>query len=521
MIYKDYIYEIVKNYPEKVVAIDYDNEEGEKITTRELHERSNAIIAGLYDLGLAKCDKIAVLCRNSFHFRKIFWAAGKGGFVLIPVNSRLTPNESLYIIQNSEAKALIVAKDYLEKVKEIKKDLINVEKFFSIDPGLEGYTYLGDLESKYPGKGPDVPLEGDDLLWFQYTSGTTGLPKWAMHTQGTAAAIIDLALPYFSEGEGEVISMHVVPAYSFAGIAFDLCYQYKGIKTIFMKKFDTSKMMEIIEKYKVTDIHLVPVIINFMLNSPDFGKYDLSSLREITYGGAPMSPELLRLGIEKLGPIFMQDYGASEAGGLTMLVKDDHILDGHPEKVKRLASCGRPTIGADTKVLNEKGEEVRPGEIGELTVKSPAVIKGYLKSPELTRESLKDGRFYTGDLCTVDEEGYVFIKDRVKDLIISGGINIYPFEVESALMEHPAILDAAVIGIPDDTWGEAVCAFIVFQPGQSATKDEILDYMRNRLAGFKKPKVIEVVPQISRTLTGKILKKDLRKKYWEGRDRKV
>jgi acyl-CoA synthetase (AMP-forming)/AMP-acid ligase II len=315
--------------------------------------------------------------------------------------------------------------------------------------------------------------------------------------------------------------MHVLPAYSFAGIAFDLIYQRAGVTTIFIKKYDTDKMMELIEKYRVTDIHLVPVIINFMMNSPNFGKYDLSSLTNITYGGSPMPPELLRLAISKLGLIFMQDYGASEAGGLTLLHKEDHIIDGPPEKLRRLASCGRPTQGVDTKVLNEKEVEVKAGEIGELTVKSPAVMKGYWKSPELTKEALRDGRFYTGDLCTVDEEGFIYIKDRVKDLIISGGMNIYPFEVESALMEHPAIMDAGVIGIPDDTWGESVCAYIVFRPGRTATKAEIEEYMKNKLASFKKPKVIEVVTEIPRTLSGKILKKDLRNKYWEGRDRKV
>ncbi len=470
MTYKDIINEITKNYPDKIVAIDYDDKEGEKVRTSELYERSNAIIAGLNALGFVKGDKIAILCKSSLNYRKLFWVAGKGGFVLIPVNSRLTPQEALYIIGNSEAKAIIVSEDYVGTVNAIKKDLNRIESFFSIDPGIQGYTYLGDLENKYAGNNPVAALEEDDLLWFQYTSGTTGLPKGAMHTQGTAAAVIEFAE---SELRSAGVAMHVLPAYSFAGIAFDMFYQRSGLTTIFMKKYDTDKMMELIEKYKVTDIHLVPVIINFMLNSPNFGKYDLSSLKDITYGGSPMPPELLRLAIEKLGPIFMQDYGASEAGGLTLLHKEDHIIDGTPEELRRLASCGRPKYGIDTKVLNEKGEEVKPGEIGELTVKSPAVMKGYWKSPELTKEALRDGRFYTGDLCTIDEQGFIYIKDRVKDLIISGGMNIYPFEVESALMEHPAILDAAVIGIPDETWGEAVCAFIVFRQGQTATKAEI------------------------------------------------
>jgi acyl-CoA synthetase (AMP-forming)/AMP-acid ligase II len=258
-----------------------------------------------------------------------------------------------------------------------------------------------------------------------------------------------------------------------------------------------------------------------MLNSPDFGKYDLGSLECLTYGGAPMSPELLKRGLEKIGPVFMQDYGASEAGALTLLYIEDHVLDGPPEQVSRLASCGRPIPGIDTRVLNDRGEEVRTDEIGELTVKSPAVMKGYWKMPEATEEALREGRFYTGDLCTVDEEGFIFIKDRKKDMIISGGMNIYPFEIENALLEHPAILDAAVIGIPDDVWGEAVCALVVLKEGGQATEEEIIEHIRRKLAGYKKPKKVEFVESIPRTLSGKILKKDLRRQYWEGRDRAV
>ncbi|MDI6753329.1 MAG: AMP-binding protein, partial [Thermodesulfobacteriota bacterium] len=397
-----------------------------------------------------------------------------------------------------------------------------INYYFSVDPGINGYIYLGELINKYPKDDPKVELTEDDLLFFQYTSGTTGLPKGAIHTQGTASAIIELSrladTGLLTESSR---ALHVVPLYSFAGTAFDLIYQWRGALTVIMQKFDVTEMMRLIEKYKITDCHIVPVILNFMLNSPDFGKYDLSSLKCLTYGGAPMSPELLRAGIEKIGPVFMQDYGASEAGALTYLYIEDHVLDGPPEEVKRLASCGKPIPGADVKVLNDKGEEVKPGEIGELTVKSPANMKGYWKMPEETKEALRDGRFYTGDLCTVDEEGYIYVKDRKKDMIISGGMNIYPYEIESVLLEHPAILDAAVIGIPDDTWGEAVCALVVFKEEKKATEEEIIEHVRSKLASYKKPKKVEVVDVIPRTLSGKILKKDLRRKYWEGRDRKV
>jgi acyl-CoA synthetase (AMP-forming)/AMP-acid ligase II len=454
----------------------------------------------------------------------MFWAAGKGGFVLIPVNGRLRPREALYIINNSEAKCLVISKEYENVIKEIKDDIRFIRHFYSVDPDIEGYIYTGDLYKNYPADDPKVDLNADDLLWFQYTSGTTGLPKGAMLTHGIAGSIVDIGYNAIKDKGHfgiDTRALQMLPCYSFSSIAFDLMYQWVGALTVIMESFDINQMMALIEKHKITDCHIVPVILNFLLNSQDFGKYDLSSLVCITYGAAPMPPELLRQGIEKMGPIFMQDYGASEAGLLTILDIDDHVIEGPYERVKRLASCGKPVPGVSVKILNDTGEEIKPGEIGELTTKSDMVMKGYWKLPEETEKSLKDGRFFTGDLCTVDEEGYIYIQDRKKDMIISGGFNIYPFELESVLLEHPAVMDAAVFGIPDDQWGESVCAQIVLHKGKEATEAQIIEFMKQNLAGYKKAKKVEFVEHIPRTLTGKILKRELREKYWEGRDRKV
>ena len=359
---------------------------------------------------------------------------------------------------------------------------------------------------------------------FSTPAELRGLRKGPYRLRRTAGAIIETFTknqPHTGMLASGSRALHFLPLYSFAGMAFDLIYQWIGAITVLMEKFNAAGMMKLIEEHMITDCHIVPVILNFLLNSPDFGKYDLSSLKCLTYGGAPMPPELLKAGIEHFGPIFLQDYGASEAGLLTHLYIEDHILDGSPKRVKRLASCGKPALGVDVKVLDQNGDEVKPGEIGELTVKSPMVMKGYWNMPEETNEALRGGRFYTGDLCTVDDEGYIFIKDRKKDMIISGGFNIYPFEIEKVLSEHPAISDCAVIGIPDDVWGEAVCAFIVFENGWSATDQEIIAFVGDRIAGYKKPKKVVVPDAIPRTLSGKALKKDLRENYWQGRDRKV
>jgi acyl-CoA synthetase (AMP-forming)/AMP-acid ligase II len=391
-----------------------------------------------------------------------------------------------------------------------------------MDPGVEGCAYLGDPAEYGSAGDPAVTLGEDDLLWFQYTSGTTGLPKGAMLTQGVAGAIVEIchsAIQGKVHFDRDTKALQVLPSYSFSGAAYDILYQWIGALTVIMETFNASEMMALIEKHRITDCHIVPVILSLMLQSPDFGKYDLSSLTCITYGAAPM-PRRCSGRIEKIGPVFMQDYGASEAGALTILDIEDHVVDGPPEKVRRLASCGKPIPGVSVKVLNERGEEVKPGEIGELTTKSPMVMKGYWKMPEETNASLRDGRFHTGDLCTVDEEGYIYVKDRKKDMIISGGFNIYPFELESVLQEHPAIADAAVFGIPDDQWGESVCAHVVLHQGgrRPGTDRRVHEEEPGELTEAEADRVRGAA---SANLSGKLLKRELRQKYWEGRERNV
>ncbi len=493
-------------------------------TFAELNQRSNALVHGLNSLGLKRGDRIALLCGNCHFYREMFWTAGKAGFGLVPVNMRLKPRELVYIINNAEVKALVVSEAFQPVVEEIKNSLSGIELFCCVDSPIEGYVHLGEFHKHYPTEDPDVTPEPDDLFWLQYTSGTTGLPKGAIHTQKTATHLIDICHAeiskkgFYQEGTR---TLQLLPSYSFSSIAFDLMYQWIGAPTVIMQQFDPVEMMRLIQQHQVTDCHIVPVILAFLLNSPELDQFDLSSLECITYGGAPMPPELLSRGIDHFGQIFMQDYGCSEAGALTFLDIEDHVSTDSDGKNRRLASCGKPFPGVDVKILDEAGRPVKPGEIGELTTKSEMVMTGYWKMPEETTKTLIDGRFYTGDLCTVDEEGYIYLKDRKKDMIISGGFNIYPFELESVLMEHPAVSDTAVIGIPDDEWGESVCAMIVLKAGQTANDTDIVDFMKEHLAGYKKAKKVVFVDDIPRTLTGKILKRELRDRFWQGRDRKV
>jgi long-chain acyl-CoA synthetase len=520
-LYRDLIHRIVSSYGDNIGII---CKKQPGITHRELNASSNAIIAGLNTLGLSKGDAIALYMGSNYHYREMFWVAGKGGFVVVPVNGRLKAHEAAYIINDSEAKCLIVSKEFESVFAEIRGEVKTIRHFLSVDPDMAGFSWLGEFAKTCPRDDPNISLSEEDLLWLQYTSGTTGFPKGAMLTQGNAGALAEVCMSAFralDKFKGETRILQVVPSYAFAGTGWDIIYQGTGATTVIMDRFDAGELMALIEKHKITDVHIVPVMLNLILNSPDFGKYDLSSLKCITYGAAPMPPELVRKGIEKIGPIFVQDYGGSEFGMATILDNKEHALEGPPERLKRLESCGKPLPGVSVKVLNQEGEEVKPGETGELTVESPAVMRGYWKMPEETARALKNGRYYTGDICTVDEEGFIYIKDRKKDLIISGGFNIYPNEVENVLLRHPAVSEAAVFGIPDDKWGEVVCAHIVLRKGVGADENGIIEFVKNNLADYKKPRKVEFVRNIPRNAAGKILRRDLREKYWGGRDRKI
>jgi long-chain acyl-CoA synthetase len=287
--------------------------------------------------------------------------------------------------------------------------------------------------------------------------------------------------------------------------------------------FDPVQVLQTIQDEKITAVLLVPTMVNAVLNHPDVDKYDLSSIRRITYGASPMPIELLKKGLQKWGQIFGQGYGMTETSPLlTGLEQFDHIVDGTPEQVRRLSSCGKEALGVEVRVVNADYEDVLPGEIGEIIARGPNIMLGYWHMPEATAAAIVDGWMHTGDLATVDEENFIYIVDRAKDMIISGGENIYSVEVENALYTHPAVLEAAVIGIPHDTWGEAVHAVVVLKPGSNVSEEALIEHARTQIAGYKLPRSIEFYPEaLPKSGAGKILKRDLRDKYWVGKSRNV
>jgi long-chain acyl-CoA synthetase len=368
----------------------------------------------------------------------------------------------------------------------------------------------------------DQEFGDDDLYGLFYTGGTTGRAKGVMLSHNN---IVSNAMHFImATGVNERdVYLHAAPMFHLGdlGAAFGLAM--KGARHVFVPQFQPVQVLQAIQAHRVTVTMLVPTMINVLLNHPEVNRYDVSSLRSLVYAASPMPVELLKQGLKKWGQIFLQGYGMTETAPiLTLLHKQDHILEGTPEQVHRLSSCGKQVLGVEVRVVNAGGEDVQPGEIGEIIARGPNVMLGYWRMPEATVAALKDGWMHTGDLATVDEEQYIYIIDRAKDMIISGGENIYSVEVEQALYRHPAVLEAAVISIPDDQWGEAVHAVIVCKPGRQVSSEGLLAYARTRIAGYKVPRSIEFrLEPLPKSGAGKILKRELREPYWSAKSRNV
>ena len=508
--------EVAQANPDKL-AIKF---EQDSFTFTELLSRVCRLINALRSLGIQKGDRVAILSQNCHQYRELFWAVAIGGYMIVPINYRLSPREIAYILNDSEAKALLLSDEYSLLIDSIRKDLTTVQHFMGIHTQGESLLDYEELLLENSTDLPETLPSADDLAWLLYTSGTTGLPKGAMHTQRSVTALVDLVINNFGIDE-KTCSLVVTPFYALSGGGWDAICSCAGSRTIILRNFNPVEVLETVQKEHVTDIHLVPVMINFILNCPDFNQYDLSSIERITYGASPMPPELMKKAIEKIGPIFWQDFGCAEGGLLTVLPDVDHVVEGPEEKTRRLGSCGKGLPEIDVRVLNEDGREVQPGEVGELTVIGDTVMKGYWKMPEATADVLKDGRLYTGDLATVDEDGFIYIVDRKKDMIISGGLNVYPREIEDALFAHPAVLEAAVIGVPDSEWGESVKALVVLKTGTTCAEEELIEHCKANLGSYKKPKSVEFMDTLPRNPSGKVLKRVLREKYWKGEDRRV
>ena len=516
----DIIYRNALLYPESEVFI-YGKK---RITFAQFNRRVNRLIHALHSMGVKKGDGIGILSWNCLEYTDVYGAAMKGGLIISPFNPRLQANELEYLVNYSEIHTLFVGREFSEMVGQLRPRFPKVKNYISLETSAPGMISHHDLLGAYSEEEPDVQVKEEDPFLIFYTSGTTGTPRGALYTEGrnienTRTKTIELGL---EAGDKHIM---ILPLFHIGGYSHFWAFFYAGGCNVIMQQrsFDPEATLRSIEEERATDIHIVPTHLVTMLALPNVEQYDLSSLKRIWYAASPMPAELLRRGMEKFGPIFMQGYGQSESGPeITFMSRKSHqVLDKPLEEQRVLTSCGQPSLGVHVRIVDENNNDVEPHTVGEIVVQSKTVMVEYWHKPDETQNAIVQGWLHTGDMGFYVVKGFIYIVDRKKDMIISGGENIYPREIEEILYQHPAIAEASVIGIPDKVWVERVHALIVLKEGQRTTRDEIMEFCKQHLARYKAPKSVEFVESLPKNPQGKILKRELRKKYWEGLERKI
>jgi acyl-CoA synthetase (AMP-forming)/AMP-acid ligase II len=500
----------VGNFP-KVAAKRYAEREaffcsmtGRRFTFREVNERCNSLGNGLLDLGLKKGDVCAFLSYNRMEIVDTYLALAKVGALGIPLNYRLASGEMAELMNFCDAETLIFDASFTELVTGIRKDLPKIKRFISFGDEIADFAEsFDDLIKKYPSTEPDVEVSEEDYQYLNLTSGTTGLPKAYLLTQyNNAAAGPTMAMAH-DVTKNDVI-LTVFPIFGRVGFAWSAITIITGARNV-IHQFDPSTMLKLIQDEKVTISNWVPTLANIVLNLPDFDSYDPSSLRALVFAAAPFPPSLQEQVKKRICPNIYEYYGLQESGILTQM--------GPKDKERKPESVGTFYFGSDVRVIDDKGKDIPVGEVGEIIGRGAAVTTGYFKNEERTKEVFKDGWFYTGDLGRFDEDGFLYLSGRKKDMIISGGQNVFAVEVEDVLMAHEGVLDCAVIGLPDEKWGELVTAVVLKHPQKDVTEEELIEYCREKIAHFKAPKKVIFTDSIPRTVTGKVTKYVLVEKY--------
>jgi long-chain acyl-CoA synthetase len=493
---------------------------GGHMTYRELDERSSRLAQALRAEGVGPGRRVAFLDKNSPEQVELFFAAAKLNAVPCPVNYRLAPPEIAYIVGDSEASVFAVGEEFVPAVEKIASELPGV-RFLVIGAGSGEWQSLAEWRDSHPAEDPHEPQEPGDVAYQLYSSGTTGRPKGVQLTQANLFAGLGIYPRIMGLGDRSV-SLVAMPLYHIGGGGWLLAGMSWGAVTVLVREIVPDQLVETIVAERVTHGFLVPAVLQFMLGVPGVEDHDFGALECILYGASPISERVLASAIKVFGCQFVQAYGLTESTGTVVyLPAGDHDPDG-PNR-HRLRAIGLPTPGTEVRIVDPISLDDRPvREVGEIWVKGPTVMAGYWHMPEQTAETIREGGWLrTGDAGFVDEDGYFYVHDRVKDMIVTGGENVYPAEVENVIMSHPEVADAAVIGVPSDRWGETPRAVVVRTPGSELTEKDLLAYCRERLAGFKCPTSVQWIEELPRNPSGKVLKKDLRAPFWEGRTRLV
>ena len=490
------------------------------ITWADMDVRSSRVAQGLLAAGLVAQDRVAFLDKNGFEYFEVLFGGGKANVVNVAVNWRLAPAEMAYVINDAAARVLFVGPDFLSHLAAMEGLLKTVETIIVIG-GHPRHVAYGTWLARHPAVDPMAPTAPDDVAMQLYTSGTTGLPKGAMLTNANLGALIPHVsrLWWFDERSVNLVCM---PLFHIGGSGWALVGMATGGHAILFREFLPAEILGALERHRVTNALFVPAMLQVLAGVPGAGARDYTALRSIIYGASPITNEVLVRAMRTFRCPFVQVYGLTETtGAITQLEPEDHVTEG--PRARLLRSAGKPFPSVELRVVDPATEApCAPGVVGELWTRSSQNFKGYWARPDDTARAITtDGWLKTGDAGYLDADGYLFLTDRVKDMIISGGENIYPAEVENALAEHPAVADVAVIGVPDSRWGEAVKAIVVRRAGTDPRPDAIIAFARERLAHYKCPSSVDFAETLPRNPSGKLLKRELRAPYWAGTDRGV
>ena len=488
--------------------------EDKSLTFADVDQLSNRFAHVLARAGVSRGSRLAILANNSLFSIPVDFACVKAGDARTPLNARLSLDEHEHMLRETGARVVIYDAELADRAEVLATRITGLTLL-----GLGSNRCGSDLlieASSAPSTDPLVPAEPDDVILTVFTSGTTGRLKAAEHTQATYAAVCNNTSINLPGVRSDDVMLHAASLFHASG-CFLLPYWMEGAATAVLSRFEPAEFLNAIVRWRATSFHVVPTMLAMLLAQPDIERADLSSVRTIVYGASPMPLPVIKRALELWGPRFVQYYGQTEAPlFITRLDKEAHV---GPGAEQRLLACDRPSIDCEIRLIDDKGNDAPPGGQGEIALRAPFAMKGYLNAPDLNAATFVEGGWLrTRDVGRFDEQGYLYLVDRTSDMIITGGYNVYPREVEDALLAHPSVLECAVVGAPHEKWVEAVTAFVVLRSGLAVSENELIEFTRGRLASYKVPKAVRFIEQIPKSAVGKVLRRALRDPLWKDRN---